>query len=782
MAEPMNVLVLGGGGREHALAVTLAASTRVAHVFVAPGNGGTSGERARQAGISSIAVTETDTPALLRFAQEHDVGLTVVGPEVPLALGVVDAFISAGLRCFGPTQAPAQLEASKAFAKHFMAQHRIPTARFAVFTDLDRALAHLREVDYDVVVKASGLAAGKGVFVPRTPADAEAALRRLLEDHDLGVAGETVVIEERLAGTEVSVMAFSDGTTLSLMPPAQDHKRLLDGDLGPNTGGMGAVAPVPFLSEGQLREIRSSILEPVLGGLRDQRQPYVGVLYAGIMLTDEGPRVLEFNCRFGDPEAQVILPLLETDLVDVLLACIDGSLGEIEVRWRKGVAATVVAVSEGYPGAIEKGRPIAGVADAAAQPGVRVLQAGTRRTGDGRLLTSGGRVLAVTGLGQDLRQALDRAYHGLSAIRFEGMQHRTDIGAQALGATALAGTGAPVTYEDAGVDIAAGARAVDLMKASVRSTYGPEVLAGIGAFGGLFDAQALKGLEDPVLVASTDGVGTKTKIASALGRYDTIGQDLVNHCIDDILVQGAKPLFFLDYVAASVLDPDIVATVVGGCAVACREASCALLGGETAEMPGVYAAGELDLVGTIVGVVERRRIIDGSAVRAGDVVVGLASSGLHTNGFSLARKVLAGVDLGTTLPETGRPLGEALLEPHRSYLPHVRRIWGLGVDIHGLVHITGGGLYDNPPRILPPGLAIHLQRGSWPVPPVFRLIQRLGSVDDREMAHVFNMGLGMLVIVDAASSDRVVSALAGEGATVVGEVVQRGSGEAVRLM
>ncbi len=295
-------------------------------------------------------------------------------------------------------------------------------------------------------------------------------------------------------------------------------------------------------------------------------------------------------------------------------------------------------------------------------------------------------------------------------------------------------------YQAAGVDIVASARAVELMKDAVRATYGPEVLLGIGAFGGLFDAAALKGMDAPVLVASTDGVGTKTKIA------------IVNHCVNDILVQGAQPLFFLDYIASSRLDAEMVATVVSGVAAACQMAGCALLGGETAEMPGVYAAGEFDLVGTIVGVVDRKDIIDGSAIRPGDAVIGLASSGLHTNGFSLARRVFEGWDLQAAPLELGRPLGEALLAPHRCYLAEIRRLLRAGIVIKGLAHITGGGLIDNPPRILPDGAAIHLRGGSWPIPPLFQLIQRAGQIDAAEMAHVFNLGLGMLVWPTSSTS------------------------------
>lgn len=331
-------------------------------------------------------------------------------------------------------------------------------------------------------------------------------------------------------------------------------------------------------------------------------------------------------------------------------------------------------------------------------------------------------------------------------------------------------------YKDAGVDIDAGHRAVSLMKQAVEATHGPRVLGSLGAFGGLFDAAWMRDLEAPLLVSSADGVGTKTKVASAVGRYDTVGQDIVNHCVDDILVQGAEPLFFLDYVAANRLDPQMIATIVGGAAKACGENGCALLGGETAEMPGVYAEGEFDLVGTIVGVVDRPKLIDGSGIRPGMVVLGLPSAGLHTNGFTLARAALDGLDLDAVRDDLGGiSLADALLAPHRSYLPEVRALWAADVRIEGLAHITGGGLVDNPPRILPEGTALHLDRSTWALPPVFQLIQSRGEVSDAEMARVFNCGLGMLVVVRADDEGRARDALAaiGTAAPAVGRIAAR---------
>jgi phosphoribosylformylglycinamidine cyclo-ligase len=325
-------------------------------------------------------------------------------------------------------------------------------------------------------------------------------------------------------------------------------------------------------------------------------------------------------------------------------------------------------------------------------------------------------------------------------------------------------------YARAGVDIDAGNRATQLMAEAIRSTYGPEVLSETGSFGGLYDAAALKRMNRPLLVASTDGVGTKTKVAARLNKWDTVGQDIVNHCVNDILVQGASPLFFLDYIASSRLDPEQIATIVGGMAEACRGAGCALIGGETAEMPGVYEPGEVDVVGTIVGVVERDRLITGERIEPGDAIIGLPSTGLHTNGFSLARMILADLDWTAPQPDLGTSIGAALLAVHRSYLEPVRRLLAAGIALRGMAHITGGGMIENLPRILPPGVDALIRRGTWPEPPIFGLIQSLGAVADDEMFRVFNMGLGMLVVVPSAQVQIALDTLKGD-CYHVGEVV-----------
>jgi len=766
LEKNMNVLVIGSGGREHALAWKLAQSPQVGRVYVAPGNGGT------VAAAENVPIEATDLPRLIEFAHQKQIGLTVVGPEAPLAAGIVDAFHAAGLRIFGPSQAAAQLESSKAFAKRLMIEEGIPTAVGAIFSDHQTALSYLYSHKLPVVIKASGLAAGKGVFVCTTMAEAEAALQQIMVERAFGAAGDEVIIEDCLTGEEASLLAFSDGKTVLPMLPARDYKRVFDDDRGPNTGGMGGYAPSPYLTPGLIAEVQRRILQPVVDGMRRRGTPYVGVLYAGLMLTEAGPRVLEFNCRFGDPETQVLLPLLASDLIEVFQACLDECLDKITVHWKNECAVTVVLAAGGYPGAYSKGRPIDGVDAAAALPGTVVFHAGTRRAGD-QLVTAGGRVLAVTATAPSLTEARDMAYQAVGKIHFEGMHYRSDVAAIAGRHSTVAdrqstggGFGA---YAAAGVDIEAKSGAFRRMRTAVERTYTAAVLAGVGSFGGLFTLRdLLPHAHEPVLVATTDGVGTKTMIAAQMGRYGTLGLDIVNHCINDALVQGARPLFFLDYIASGRLDPDVVVALVESCAEACRAAGCVLIGGETAEMPGVYREGCLDLVGTLIGWVERAQIIDGRAVRAGDVCLGLPSSGLHTNGYSLARKLCADIGWETVLPELGRPLGEVLLEPHKSYLADFEALVDAGVQIKAMAHITGGGFVDNIPRVLPANIGVRLDRAAWPVPPIFRLIQKLGAVSEAEMYHVFNMGVGMVVIVGKEQVDKALTALGGR-AYVIGE-------------
>jgi phosphoribosylamine---glycine ligase len=417
--EPYSVLVVGSGAREHALVWALARSPSVNEIWAAPGN----------PGIATIAQTVdlpiTDVAAIADWAEAHDIRLVVVGPEAPLALGLVDLLATRGVPVFGPSRAAAELEWSKAFAKDFMRRHGIPTAPYGVFSEIEAAADFIRTAGAPLVVKADGLAAGKGVLICATQAEAEDAVRSVLVDRTFQAAGDRVVIEQFLEGEELSVIAVVDGERFAVMPPARDYKRLRDGDQGPNTGGMGSYAPVHDLDLDVMERVRERVLEPAVAGLRAEGRPYRGALYAGLMLTREGPMALEFNCRFGDPETQVILPLLDLDLAELLLACAEGRLATESIVTLPDVAVCVVLAAEGYPERPRAGDPIHGI-DVARQSGALVFHAGTGDR-DGRLVTSGGRVLSVVGTDADLTGAAARAYAAADMIQFAGMQSRRDV-------------------------------------------------------------------------------------------------------------------------------------------------------------------------------------------------------------------------------------------------------------------------------------------------------------------------------------------------------------------
>lgn len=424
----MDILLLGSGGREHAIAVSLMRSPQCDKLYVAPGNGGTATM------AQNVQLDIEDPAAVTAFAQEHGVGLVVIGPEAPLVAGVADAVRAAGIPCFGPGAAGAQMEGSKKFAKEFMDRHGIPTAAWQAFTQVEPALAYVDERFAAgapiLVVKADGLAAGKGVVVAKDAAEARQAVEECFGGH-FGDAGSVVVIEEGLSGPECSLLAFVDGATMRLMATAQDHKRAFEGDLGPNTGGMGVYSPVPIVTEEEYAQMAAA-MQAACDGLVADGIDYRGVLYGGFMLTPEGPKVLEFNARFGDPETQVILPRLKTDLVEVMLAVAEDRLNEIELDWRDDWAVSVVLASKGYPMAYQKGFAIEGIAEAKELPGVTVYHAGTALGDDGVLRTAGGRVLNVTALGSTFQEARERAYAGCEAIQFDGKTMRRDIGERAL--------------------------------------------------------------------------------------------------------------------------------------------------------------------------------------------------------------------------------------------------------------------------------------------------------------------------------------------------------------
>ncbi|XP_075873630.1 trifunctional purine biosynthetic protein adenosine-3 [Nelusetta ayraudi] len=764
------VLVIGSGGREHALAWKLAQSPRIQQVLVAPGNAGT----ANSGKISNSEVSISNHSILAQFCKDHQVGLVVVGPEVPLAAGVVDDLTAAGVLCFGPSAKAAQLEASKSFSKAFMERHGIPTARYGSFTDSQEACHYIRTADFPaLVVKASGLAAGKGVIVAANQDEACQAVMDIMQDRAFGAAGETVVVEELLEGEEVSCLCFSDGHSVAPMPPAQDHKRLKDGDQGPNTGGMGAYCPTPQVSLELLQQIRDSVLQKTVDGMKEEGTPYVGVLYAGLMLTKQGPKVLEFNCRFGDPECQVLLPLLKSDLHQVILDTMDGKLANSAPVWHQDSSAvTVVMASAGYPGSYKKGVDITGLTQVQ-DSGLQVFHAGTALA-DGGVVSSGGRVLTVTAVRPSLEGALHAANQGVAAIGFPGAVYRRDIGHRAISHLKQS---RGLTYKDSGVDIAAGNRLVDMIKPLAKATSRPGCNAELGGFAGLFDLKAA-GFIDPILVSGTDGVGTKLKIAQACGQHGGLGQDLVAMCVNDVLAQGAEPLFFLDYFSCGSLDVGVAATVVGGIARACEMAGCALLGGETAEMPGVYGPGEYDLAGFCVGAVERGALLPRlTDIVAGDVLIGVSSSGVHSNGFSLVRKVQERANLSYSSPapfgKLGQSVGDVLLTPTKIYSRLLLPLLRSGA-VKAYAHITGGGLLENIPRVLPSDLAVDLDARQWRIPSVFTWLYEEGGLSEEEMARTFNCGLGAVLVVSPVDAPRVLLELQQqEEAWMVGSLVHK---------
>jgi phosphoribosylamine--glycine ligase len=423
----MKVLVVGSGAREHALVWRLSREPGVTSIVCAPGN----------AGIASVArlapVDAADPDALVALAEREAIDLTVIGPELPLDRGVVDRFRAAGRRVFGPPRAAARLECSKVFAKAFMARHGIPTARYrACASSVEaRDIIASGEFGFPVVLKADGLAAGKGVVVAADRSEADAAIRAAMDEQQFGDAGARLVIEECLVGPEVSFFALCDGTRAIPITSAQDHKRIFDGDRGPNTGGMGAFAPSPLLDEGAQAAIMADVIDPVLRGMRAEGTEYRGFLYAGLMMTCAGPKVIEYNVRFGDPEAQAVMPLVDGELLPLLVASADGDLGDRRITLRDGVSVGVVLASAGYPGPVTNGAPISGLSEASRVPGVAIFHAGTA-TRDNRIVTAGGRVLTVVATGSDYQDAIDRAYEAASLISFEGMQYRRDIGRKAL--------------------------------------------------------------------------------------------------------------------------------------------------------------------------------------------------------------------------------------------------------------------------------------------------------------------------------------------------------------
>jgi phosphoribosylamine--glycine ligase / phosphoribosylformylglycinamidine cyclo-ligase len=825
MEEQLKILLLGNGGREHALAWKLSQSPNVESIYIAPGNGGTTTLSQTSRKITNIPDLHID--GVPSFAKSHGVNLVVPGPEAPIVAGIKSICQSAGLRCFGPSAKAAQMEGSKAFAKAFMSKHGIPTAAYQTFRDtqFDEALTFVNQMPSErIVIKASGLAAGKGVIIPETKDQAEAVLKNVTLNKEFGSAGDEVVIEEFLEGEELSILSFSDGYTIRSLPPAQDHKQIYDGDRGPMTGGMGCYSPTRIATKELVDEIHRTILQPTINGMRRDGFPFVGMLFTGLMITKSGPKVLEYNVRFGDPETQTLLPLLspETDLAKIILACTDGYLDAIEISLTNKFSATVVAVAGGYPGKYAKGEEITLSGNLPTDS--FLFHAGTNfDISSGKLTTSGGRVIASNATGSTLQEAVNRAYQALESITFKDMFFRRDIAHRNLSASPVSPshpgtlpTKQSLTYSTSGVSITAGNDLVTLIKPLVASTAVPGTDASIGGFGGLFSLSKAGYTTPPTLIGAIDGVGTKLFLAHAMHKHNTVGIDLVAMNANDLVVQGAAPLFFLDCYTCGKLDVQVAAAFVDGVARGCVEAGCALIGGETAEMPGLFVqglsesvrkssnltAGEdpeaYDAVGAAVGAVAHggKILPVKEEMRAGDILLGLASSGIHSNGFSLVRKILdrSGLTVSDIAPwvEGGATrIGDVLLTPTRIYVKPLLAVLerfnqpataaGNEIGVKGLAHITGGGLLENIPRALPKGLAARMDARKWKLPGVFAWLKKEGLVEEREMARVWNCGIGMVVVVDRLVAAGVKEVLEKQGETVweIGELVER-TGDALK--
>ncbi|KAJ1029917.1 hypothetical protein NDA16_000833 [Ustilago loliicola] len=783
---PLRILILGSGGREHAISNHFLRSQRVEHVFCAPGNGGTATLGPRCTNLDSPKASG-DFSEITAWAVQNRINLCFPGPEQPLVDGVELAFRKVGIPVFGPSPVAAQMEGSKTFAKAFMDKYNIPTAAFQSFdaSQVNECLAYIQKLGgaQQVVLKASGLAAGKGVLLPESDAEAREGVEDILVNKVFGDAGSSLLIEQRLVGPELSVLAFSDGYTITALPGCQDHKRIGEGDTGPNTGGMGAYTPAPEgLVDDLPARIRKEVLVPTIDGMRNEGFPFVGMLFVGLMLTADGPKVLEYNVRFGDPETEAVLELLDeskTSLADIVLACVERCLDSVKPVVRNQHAVSIVLASQGYPGKYPTGVPIT---IGAVPENVTVYHAGTKLDASGQLVTAGGRVIAVSAFGNTLQEAVELAYKGVDAVQFEGKTYRRDIAHRAL-KPAAGSSAAGLTYAAAGVDIDAGNSLVEAIKPLARSTRRPGCDASLGGFGGTFDLKAI-GMRDPVLVSGTDGVGTKLRVALDMGKHDTVGIDLVAMSVNDLLVQGAAPLYFLDYFACSKLKVPVAASVISGIAEGCRQAKCGLIGGETAEMPGMYEGDDYDLAGFAVGAVEREALLPLlDQLKAGDVLVGLHSSGVHSNGFSLVRKIVSrsGLSLSAPCPWSAEKdgsapaatLGEALIAPTRIYVDALTPLFAGAQGLLALSHITGGGFTENIPRILAPGKGVEIDLASWQRPALFDWLQATGNVEPEEMARTFNNGIGMVLIIQKEQQDRILGLLqqAGERPVVMGRVI-----------
>ncbi|NWH91874.1 PUR2 protein, partial [Aegithalos caudatus] len=773
MAE--RVLVIGSGGREHALAWKLAQSPHIKHVFVAPGNAGT----ADNGKISNSAVLVSNHTIVTQFCKDHNIGLVLVGPEALLAAGIADDLRAAGVGCFGPCARAAQLASHSSSGKAFLERHGMPTARWRAFSNPQEACRFITSTDFPArVVRAQGPAARKEVTIAASKEEACKAVQEIMQDR---MFGEMVVVEELLQGEELSCSCFTDGVTVASMPPAQPHKRLQDGDRGPTTAGMGAYCPVPQVPETLLEQIRGAILQHIVDSLRQEGAAYVGVLQTGLMLTKEGVKILNFKCQFGDPQCQVILPLLENDFYEVIQAAIDGNLCSCMPAWSENRSAVcVVMASPGYPGDSDKGMEVTGLLQAE-ELGLQVFHGGTALK-DGRVVTSGGRVLSITAVRQDLMEAVGEANRGVATIHFQGATFRRDIGLQGL--RLLQQPLYVSTAPEPGPDVPSclsqlGRKGEGFgwfcfpQTQAVPCLYSAGGRSEGGGFAAFFDLKA-SGYDDPILVSQTKGLGHKLQVAQVCKRHDTIGQDLVAMCVNDILAQGAEPLFFLSHLACGKVDAEVLETIKEGMAEACRSAGCAFLGEEVTEA-APCPSGLWDLAGFAVGAVERGRRPAGlQRAQDGDALLGLGCASIPASGFGVVRRILLASSLRCSSPAPGScghsTLGDVLLTPGRMFSPALLPVLRSG-HVKGFAP-TAEGLLGGISRVLPEHLSAVLDALSWKIPEIFCWLYKEGNLSAEEMAQTFPCGIGAVLVVQKELAQHVLQDIQRQQeAWLIGKVV-----------
>ncbi|MBI2616957.1 phosphoribosylamine--glycine ligase [Candidatus Gottesmanbacteria bacterium] len=754
----MKVLVIGSGGREHAIVWKLSQSKHVTKLYCAPGSPGTS------ILSQNIPIPVSQKQKLVQFAKSKKIDLTFVGPEAPLIEGIVDLFQKNNLSIIGPTKKAARLEGSKAFAKKIMEKYNIPTAQYKSFRSFKDAKNYLRDHAYPLVIKASGHAAGKGVLVAKTKSEAIKFLKDIMVKKIFGSSGNEVVIEEYLEGKEISFMVASDGKDFVSFIPSQDHKRIFDGDRGPNTGGMGAYAPVPFVDEKMILKIEREIVKPIIAGMKKERIPYEGILYPGLIITREGPKVLEFNCRFGDPETQPVLTLLKTDLLEILLAIKQKKVQNLKLSWNPGFAVCVVLASDGYPGNFKKGSVLVGLDKVNNVSDVHIFHSATTIRGE-RVVSSGGRVISVTAVGNTLNAAIEKAYLniGKGKIYFPGMHYRHDIGKKGL----IRKKNFAVTYSQVGDNYDTKDPILRLSQKAAAETALQLKNSGFSEVSSTRGSSAFVWEQGDVYMATVlECLGTKNLVADETHKitgktyYDVIAHDTVATFVNDISTVGAKPLVCSAYWAIEdnswLQNRQRLFDFVTGWKNACIEAGCTWGGGETPTLKGIITKDTADLGGSVVGIiVPKKRLITDDRLKANDRIIFLKSNGPNANGISLIRKIAEKLPkrYATKLPN-GKLFGEEVLQKSHIYSHLIQKLFLGGIDIHYIVNITGHGLRK---------LMRAKQNFSYIIEKIFQpqevflFIQKHANLSDYEMYQTYNMGMDYALFLDKKEVPKALS-------------------------